>query len=118
MKARMIEQCLWCGVSHRCDKMHTRDSCPANEKVRFNCGIEGHFGRMCHKEKINASATETQVEDTKTGVSKKTQNDEKGDKGLAETMDPRGAIQPQTLVGPDGEAEQLTMSFRNLVPEL
>jgi hypothetical protein len=33
-------------------------------------------------------------------------------------MDPRGAIQPQTLVGPDEEAEQLTMSFRNLVPEL
>ena len=80
---------------------------------------------MCQKEKawpkkgkINASAKGTHVEDTATRVSKKTRNDEKGTESLAETMDPRGAIQPQTLVGPDEEAEQLTMSFRNLVPEL
>ena len=80
---------------------------------------------MCQKEKawpkkgkINASAKGTHVENTATRVSKKTRNDEKGTESLAETMDPRGAIQPQTLVGPDEEAEQLTMSFRNLVPEL
>ena len=105
----MTGQCLWCGVSRRRDRMrrdriHTHGSCPAKEKKCFNCGSKGHFWRVCQKEKIkagpkkekiNASAKETHVGDTATRVSKGTQNDEKGDKGWAETMDPRGAIQPQ-----------------------
>ena len=39
--------CRGCGAYG--DKMHERHACPAANKSCFNCGIDGHFGRMCRK---------------------------------------------------------------------
>jgi hypothetical protein len=44
-KASAHERCPWCGTMGA--KIHLRDACPAQGKDCFNCGMEGHFGRVC-----------------------------------------------------------------------
>jgi hypothetical protein len=72
-KASAHEGCPWCGTLGR-RKVHLPDACPAQGKDCFNCGIEGHFGRLCRKKK------ETPVDDADTV------------RAPMETLDPAGGI--------------------------
>ena len=71
--------------------MHLHDTCPVQGKDCFNCGIEGHFGRLCRKKK------ETPVDDADTV------------RAPMETLDPAGGIQPR-----DEVMDQPAVSLRDL----
>jgi hypothetical protein len=52
--------------------MHNKDTCPARNKDCFNCGVIGHYGRMCRKEKKSEISRLVRVKETHGGGSNPT----------------------------------------------
>ena len=46
--------CPNCGAKG--DKTHDKDTCPARNKGCFNCGVWGHYGRMCREPRRQLAA--------------------------------------------------------------
>ena len=42
-----MRDCPNCGAKN--DKTHSKDTCPVRNRECFNCGIQGHYGRMCRE---------------------------------------------------------------------
>jgi hypothetical protein len=46
MPQRNSSNCFYCGY-----QAHSRESCPARDMLCHNCGIKGHFAKVCRKSK-------------------------------------------------------------------
>ena len=51
--------CQNCGAKG--GKTHDKDTCPARNRECFNCGIRGHYGRMCRELKNSHLLREKQL---------------------------------------------------------
>jgi hypothetical protein len=49
-----VRDCPNCGAKG--DKTHDKDTCPARNKGCFNCGVWGHYGRMCREPRRQLAA--------------------------------------------------------------